>query len=223
MRRPIPHQDLENGQDSFLDVVSNIVGILIILVVVVGAQVKSGLTSSRLKELAQEEHAQSAAAEDELTLPLPAPEEESPEEPARNSALRAPLPPFEDEREKLRSELAQAAETIGETAQIQQRLGAEVQDLQLQKARLEAEQTAFAEEIVQMTSALSMIQKELETKTSEKDLKNRELLALSHESVQLQNQIKELEAKIKFLQTPGAANGGPKTIEHKMTPIVRCR
>ncbi|MBQ6108652.1 MAG: hypothetical protein IJK97_10630, partial [Thermoguttaceae bacterium] len=221
MRRPIPHQDLENGQDSFLDVVSNIVGILIILVVVVGAQVKSGLTSSRLKELAQEEHAQSAAAEDELTLPLPAPEEESPEEPARNSALRAPLPPFEDEREKLRSELAQAAETIGETAQIQQRLGAEVQDLQLQKARLEAEQTAFAEEIVQMTSALSMIQKELETKTSEKDLKNRELLALSHESVQLQNQIKELEAKIKFLQTPGAANGGPKTIEHKMTPIVR--
>ena len=57
MRRPIPHQDLDNGQDSFLDVVSNIVGILIILVVVVGAQVKSGLTSSRLKELARQEQA----------------------------------------------------------------------------------------------------------------------------------------------------------------------
>ena len=84
MRRPIPQQDLENGQDSFLDVVSNIVGILIILVVVVGAQVKSGLTSSRLKELAQKEHAQIAAAEaeDELTFPLPAPEEESPGEEA---------------------------------------------------------------------------------------------------------------------------------------------
>ena len=86
MRRPIPQQDLENGQDSFLDVVSNIVGILIILVVVVGAQVKSGLTSSRLKELARQEHAQTAAAADELTLPLPAPEEDS----TRNSALRAP-------------------------------------------------------------------------------------------------------------------------------------
>ena len=239
MRRPIPQQDLENGQDSFLDVVSNIVGILIILVVVVGAQVKSGLTSSRLKELARQEHSQSAAAADDLTLPLPAPEEESPgEEPARNSGLRPPLPPFReparnsglrpplppltpDEREKLNSELQLAAQTVEETVQVQRQLGAEVQELQLQKARMEAEQSAFAEEIVQMTSALSMIQKELETKTSEKDLQNRELLALSQESIQLQNQIRELEARIKFLQTPGAANGGPKTIEHKMTPIVR--
>ncbi len=221
MRRPIPQQDLENGQDSFLDVVSNIVGILIILVVVVGAQVKSGLTSSRLKELAQKEHAETAAAAepaDELTLPLPGPEEDS----TRNSGLRPPLPPFTpSEREKLNSELELAAETAEQTAQIQRQLGSEVQDLQLQKARMEAEQSAFAEEIVQMTSALSMIQKELETKTSEKDLQNRELLALSQESVQLQNQIRELEAKIKFLKTPGAANGGPKTIEHKMTPIVR--
>lgn len=217
MRRPIPHQDLDNGQDSFLDVVSNIVGILIILVVVVGAQVKSGLTSSRLKELAQKEQSASATAEDELTLPLPPPEEDS----TRNSALRSPLPPLTpDELEKLQNELKLAAETIETTAQIQRQLGSDVQELRLQNTRLEAEQTAFAEEIVQLTSALSMIQKELATKTSEKDLQNRELLALSQESIQLQNEIKALEAKIQFLQTPGAANGGPKTIEHKMTPIV---
>ncbi|NBW87759.1 MAG: hypothetical protein EBR23_13275, partial [Planctomycetia bacterium] len=40
MPRPKHEEDLTAGQDSFLDVITNIVGILIILVMVVGARVK---------------------------------------------------------------------------------------------------------------------------------------------------------------------------------------
>jgi hypothetical protein len=40
MRRPRIEEDRSAGQDSFLDVVTNIVGILIILVMVIGAQVR---------------------------------------------------------------------------------------------------------------------------------------------------------------------------------------
>jgi len=236
MRRPIPQQDLENGQDSFLDVVSNIVGILIILVVVVGAQVKSGLTSSRMKEM-ELQRSESVKAEEvvddttlslpavdaadaDVTLPLPAPETGSLAEAEVPAASETGTGLTPEEREKLNAELELAAQTIEETARVQRHLGTEVGDLQAQKARMEAEQVVFEEEIVQLTSTLSLIQKELETKTTEKDIKNRELLALSQESIQLQNKIKDLEAKIKFLLTPGAANGGPKKIEHKMTPIV---
>ena len=40
MPRPKPEDTSSAGQDSFLDVVTNIVGILIILVMVVGARVQ---------------------------------------------------------------------------------------------------------------------------------------------------------------------------------------
>ena len=37
------HQSLEPGQDSFLDVVANLVGILIILIAVIGVQTKQAI------------------------------------------------------------------------------------------------------------------------------------------------------------------------------------
>ena len=40
MRRSRVEEDRSAGQDSFLDVVTNIVGILIILVMVIGARVR---------------------------------------------------------------------------------------------------------------------------------------------------------------------------------------
>jgi hypothetical protein len=39
--------DLDEGQDSFLDIVANLVGVLIILVVVVGAQATSSFIATR--------------------------------------------------------------------------------------------------------------------------------------------------------------------------------
>jgi len=47
MRRPIETEVSTGGQDSFLDVVTNIVGILIILVMVVGARVRQVVVASK--------------------------------------------------------------------------------------------------------------------------------------------------------------------------------
>lgn len=47
MKRPIQTEIATEGQDSFLDVVTNIVGILIILVMVVGARVRHVVMSSK--------------------------------------------------------------------------------------------------------------------------------------------------------------------------------
>lgn len=47
MRRRAPHSAQEPGQDSFLDIVANLVGILIILVMVVGVRAKDALVAVR--------------------------------------------------------------------------------------------------------------------------------------------------------------------------------
>lgn len=47
MKRPIQTEIATEGQDSFLDVVTNIVGILIILVMVVGARVRHVVMSAK--------------------------------------------------------------------------------------------------------------------------------------------------------------------------------
>ena len=43
MRPDRYHQEEDSGQDSFLDVVANVVGVLIILVMLVGMQASQGL------------------------------------------------------------------------------------------------------------------------------------------------------------------------------------
>ena len=59
-RRARTEDRLEDGQDSFLDVVSNLVGVLIILIMVAGARVRNA--SAELSGLSE------ARAESESTL-----------------------------------------------------------------------------------------------------------------------------------------------------------
>lgn len=230
MRRPIPKQDLESGQDSFLDVVSNIVGILIILVVVVGAQVRSGLTSSRMKEFRDRQTRTAAEAPSEISSeraaqpPTPAAPDALTEDPALKAELAAIASEAEadshEDRQKLMTELEAAAAALAETVSSEAKMEEEIAQLRSQKQRMDAEQLLFADETVQLEARLRLIQKEMETHTSEQDLKNRALLQLSQNSVQLDRQLEELKARIRTLAEQQAANGGPKTIEHKMTPIV---
>ena len=52
MKRPAPSSFEEVGSDSFLDIVSNVVGILIILVMVTGARVKHAILEARSEQTA---------------------------------------------------------------------------------------------------------------------------------------------------------------------------
>ncbi len=240
MRRTVPKTDFESGQDSFLDVVSNIVGILIILVVIVGAQVKNGLASHRIKEL-QKTHA-------DLELPE-VPKLLSSSDEGTGSADGAPAETVENgengtdaellaekirktQEELVRSEeerqkRAGLIETIGkETESLSrslaqtQHLEQEIMQAKLQKERMDVEQTVFAQECVELETRLQLIRKEMESSTDAQEQKDREILLLTQESASLEKQIAELEARMKFLREQQAQNGGPKMIEHKMTPIV---
>ncbi len=59
-------RNLDDGQDSFLDIIANLVGVLIILVVIVGAQATAKIVSK--SESASEAAGQTQAAEDDLAF-----------------------------------------------------------------------------------------------------------------------------------------------------------
>ncbi len=63
MRRPPPDDDRSAGQDSFLDVVTNIVGILIILVMIVGARVRQIVIDAPASAVAPPAELQAEVAE----------------------------------------------------------------------------------------------------------------------------------------------------------------
>jgi len=229
MRRTVPQTDFESGQDSFLDVVSNIVGILIILVVIVGAQVKNGLASHRIQEL-QKTHADLELTEVPQLLSAVPDQNSGSADGADAAQLAETLRKTQEElarSEEERQKRAGLIETIGkETESLSrslaqtQHLEQEIMQAKLQKERMDAEQTVFAQECVELETRLQLIRKEMESSTDAQEQKDREILLLTQESASLEKQIAELEARMKFLREQQAQNGGPKMIEHKMTPIV---
>ncbi|MBQ2821353.1 MAG: hypothetical protein IJF17_07195 [Thermoguttaceae bacterium] len=229
MRRNTSPQNLENGQDSFLDVVSNIVGILIILVVIVGAQVKNGLTTHRIVEFEKNRNLQRKQTE-EITRQTDSP---SPEEQFVDTELDSELNALlaegrkdqNDEYEKKkRSELIEkikvSSQKMNETTALERKLAEEAVQLEIQQKRMEAEQLVFAQECVQMETRLRLIQKEIESSTEKKDQERNAALQLTQTSIEMDRKIEELKNRIKTLANQQAANGGPKKIEHKMTPII---
>ncbi len=245
MKRYVPKQDLESGQDSFLDVVSNIVGILIILVVIVGAQVKSGLTSSKMREIRNvsasesrenasrlEPENESEVENDSNVAAETAPETELESELNADSELDLKSEPESDtqtaadssktnlQHEKLTDSLNQTAEALQETMGKMEETQRQIADFQLQKQRMDAEQVVFEGECVQIETRLRLVRQEMETFTDAKDVENREKLLLAQESVTCDRSLEELESRLQLLENQKKSNGGPKKIEHKETPII---
>ena len=234
MRRNVPQTDFESGQDSFLDVVSNIVGILIILVVIVGAQVKHGLASHKIREL-QETHADLELEEISENFLHVSKTDADPDTKLKNELdgeslldeelrkTQSELARSEEEREQraklirtLRTEMETLSDSLSQTQHFEQ----EIVEATDQTARMNAEQSVFAQECVALETRLRVIRKEMDSSTDAQEQKEREIVLLSQESIVLENQIAELEARLKFLREQHSQNGGPKMIEHKMTPIV---
>ncbi|MDO4424596.1 MAG: hypothetical protein Q4D17_02380, partial [Planctomycetia bacterium] len=202
MRRNTSPQNLENGQDSFLDVVSNIVGILIILVVIVGAQVKNGLTTHRIVEFEKNRNLQRKQTE-EITRQTDSP---SPEEQFVDTELDSELNALlaegrkdqNDEYEKKkRSELIEkikvSSQQMNETIALERKLAEEAAQLEIQQKRMEAEQLVFAQECVQMETRLRLIQKEIESSTEKKDQERNTALQLTQTSIEMDRKIEELK------------------------------
>ncbi|MDO4575887.1 MAG: hypothetical protein Q4D98_11815 [Planctomycetia bacterium] len=184
----------DSGYDSFLDVVSNIVGILIILVVIVGAQVKQGLTHSRLAEIRRE-----AAVPEPENVP-PVPETENVSQAAEQARLDAEL-----------------AKTLETAAGIE----AEMHDLRQQSARLDSETQIVNGERHALGTQLGLIERQMGSFTDAKDVARREKLELNRKILEFEDAIKKAKSRLDMLASAAGENGGPKKIEHKETPIIR--
>lgn len=198
--------ELQFGSDSFLDVVANIVGILIILIVLAGLRVSKMPVLSVSAVPTAENSATSAAA-----LP-PTIEEEKPDE-APVAAIASPAPAIKPERPPL-PELTVPKELVDLLGDLQ----TEITSLKNEEASLvinlkdvDLKQIELTERKKAISAMLS--QSAVEIDANRQRAKAHEIdMDLARETLErLIKQVEELEDKPVNVQT----------VEHKITPISR--
>lgn len=146
------HQEVHFGNDSFLDVVANIVGVMVILIVIAGLRVTQGdLLVPSKPDVAPA--APTPSADDFPIMPLlaedpppPKPVARKSPRPARKVVVRPPLPPAQPPEDLIREEQSLAAELHA----IRTRLSQSQVDSQLEKselAKLQASSNALRAEL----------------------------------------------------------------------------
>ncbi|MFV0444243.1 MAG: hypothetical protein ACK5Q5_11800 [Planctomycetaceae bacterium] len=216
------HEDQAFGSDSFLDIIANVVGILIILIVVAGVKV------SRLPVLSMTPPVETApqAAEPVAVVtppasppvaePPPAPEasvweepeiEEPPRLPPRVIVAEKPLPDLPVPVAP--RELVVQSETLRQT----------IAQLDSTRARLQAELSAASHESAQSEQQLKRLQSQTAlaaqaTSRERQDLAagEKELAATREQLARLQQLLVEAEQDVEPAATP---------IQHRVTPIGR--
>ena len=214
MRKVPSDQNLEAGQDSFLDVVSNIVGILIILVVVIGAQVKHGLMHAKQEAM---EHAAQTETQELPPLEMDVVAPVAPAVAVGNEAKTLERRKALDAQAK---QLAGLEVELRNAQALTDKVQAEMLDLDQQQQRLDAESSVLLAERAQLGTYLEAVRLQMESLQSEEDVKQRELLQLRTKRLEQEELLKKLKTRQEALAA-AAKNGGPKMIEHKETPIIR--
>lgn len=197
---------MDAGQDSFLDVVSNIVGILIILVVIVGAQVKSGLATQKIRELQREEERNAADFAPNSATDL------------ATEIIEVVEPEPEEDYTK---DILEANERLEENLRVELGLKEEILELERETARLNLEQKLFQDETIALSTQMELVQREMDTFTNEQDIQKREALRLTQELGDETRSREALEAQLAVVNERIGRSGGAKMIEHKTTPIIR--
>ncbi len=189
------------GQDSFLDVVSNIVGILIILVVLVGSQVKEGAVTEHPDTLAA-----SVPSVDELLSPADA---AAAQEERKLAAARV-------------REMDEITAEMEKTRLLEENVHSQIREQATQRQRLEAETATANTDHEQMNTTLDDIRRHLDAMTAEDDVKKRELLKWNQLAIQRESEAQELRQRlVRYKKQLEGEDGGPTKIQHKMTPITR--
>ena len=170
MNRPVREREVDFGSDSFLDIIANIVGILIILIVIAGVKVArqpvAAATSSSVQDALQITSAadlQSESGADEQLGPAEVPES-TPEQPATEAPQPKPevsaRPVLSQEllarKRELEVALAAALERLRETHAQLDRTRQEVRQVRAQfasvRAEVDTERNALAWQKQQMVS-----------------------------------------------------------------------
>jgi hypothetical protein len=198
-RRPQTIED--TGHDSFLDIVANLVGILVILIMVVGVRAREAWQqSTSVTPLLST--ATVAPPDAELPPPLPVPAPTIPE---------SPPPVSEEELASWRARAASAREQVKQLEQDAFRLDAEVTELNSQASQEQQDRN----ELQYLVSVAELALKERRTAL---DAHVQERLKLSAGLAAARKTHEELTLQIQSLQQTASA---PEIIAHHPTPLAK--
>jgi hypothetical protein len=183
------------GQDSFLDVVANLVGIMIILVMVVGTRARDAIVSG---EESLEEPSAGAPVEAGETAP----------------AAATPQPVDEGVRKELVAAEASAARAAGETRDIESEI--EELDLTIRREQMEIERRRW--ERNQLHLVLTALERHFDEFTGELDEAKQADFAVQREIAKAKHEAEKL-AEVK----EGLASSAQQTsvLEHLPTPMAK--
>lgn len=215
---------LESGSDSFLDIIANIVGILIILIVIAGMRVSRAPVTTSKPEIAPLETEQPETAPPQLiadtkreVIAPPPPIIPEPIEPLvqQDNLPPIPLPVLEPTKPPIEiAKLQPSPELLARIAQAKAQLEAlreaeTVRENQLRSAVLQA--GAMKRRIAELDSVAASNSQLLTASTEN-------FTATNRQSAQLEKQLEELQTAIRGIE---AEEPDVKTLEHRVTPLAR--
>ena len=185
--------NLDEGQDSFLDIIANLVGVLIILVVVVGAQATTQLFS-----------------EDESVAVLESAKVTMEVDVEDDSAV-------EDRISNLESKLSKASSTATRLRSDRKRLEKEARNEKLLAQQLATQRHELLIQLERVAAQRDQRRKEVQQKLSSQQ---QQKLQLQSEKIQLVAQLESLEKTIDAVEAT-RVESSVETIDHYPNPIAR--
>lgn len=186
-------RNLDQGQDSFLDIIANLVGVLIILVVIVGAQATSNLLSPPEKEAVNEAHAELKANEAAADLA------------------------FEELKASMQSELASREHTANKLRLDRARLEMQANDEKKLAQQLAARRHNM---LMQLEMVRERHNKRKDEFADKLDERQKEQLKLQSQKIRLVSQLESLEKEINAVSA-SRIESTVETIDHYPNPIAK--
>jgi hypothetical protein len=226
MSRRKTAEDIEFGSDSFLDVVANIVGILIILIVVAGIKAgQSAVSPEKVAEFIQKKSAQlqpSVAAPPATHEPAMIPV--SPDLSRRVDALKAQTAALANQSEAFVAQVARTAEDEQrakvQAADLNRALETETAELSSRERRLAEAQGRLEREKTGLLQLEVDVKKATAEKPAAKPIKH-QLTPLSREIQGKELHFRLLNNRVAYLPIPELMNRLRPEIMHQRDRIIR--
>jgi hypothetical protein len=197
-------EQLDQGQDSFLDIIANLVGVLIILVVVVGAQATSSLVAESKSKSKQETNV---------------PEEPTPivvsnDEPSHEG------PSAEGPSDLLSGQIAELETQLSKSKSLAAKL---LYDNQLLDQQIEREKQLASQLINRrhaMLTQMAQVRDIADQRKQELDEEQQKKLQLESEEIRLTSELESIKEEINAISTTRIVSE-VETIDHYPNPIAK--
>lgn len=195
------------GSDSFLDIIANIVGILIILIVIAGLRVAQQPVVLSTSAAPTSDGASNPAGRSRIVDPIAL-------DPSFTVALKLPDRLPVDETPELPRVIEPDDKLVSNTVQLEE----ELNQLTARASRLKAEYGAQAEEARELNEQLAVARKNLNAMTAQLRARIDDETELKQELQKKKAELKELQRQLVDVETQSE---NVQVIRHRLTPIGR--